>query len=233
VNDPAQAQPYLDLVQAGLRYAPRSTALAAQRDRMQALLQQQKIDQQIASGDPAALTDAVRLAATANDGPRALAAFQRLRTAQPSAPFVASEGRQLVAAAFLGNARALCQQGLLADAAKIAAQGAAALNDDTKLDNAAQRYQLAAEILAARSQPMADPDYQDLRARFESTAAADPDGMQQLEHDLGARVTLPPGGLRALLDQIRTQDPDTSGDAGMDAASAPVDVAAPASGVGQ
>ena len=232
VNDPGQAQQYLDLVQAGLRYAPRSTALAAQRDRMLGLLQQQKIDQQIASGDPASLTDAVRLAASANDGPRALGAFARLRTVQPSDPFVGAEGRQLVSAAFLGNARALCQQGLLADAAKIAAQGASALNDDTRLNNAAQRYQVAAAILAAGSQPIADPDYQDLRARYASTAAADPDGMQQLERDLGARVTLPKGGLRALLDQIKTQNPDTSGDAGVDAASAPDDVAAPASGVG-
>ena len=231
VNDPGQAQQYLDLVQAGLRYAPRSTALAAQRDRMQDLLQQQKIDQQIASGDPASLMDAVRLAASANDGPRALTAFERLRTLQPSDPFVSAEGRQLVAAAFLGNARALCQQGLLADAAKTAAQGAGALSDDARLSNAAQRYQVAASILAARSQPMADPDYQTLRARYASAAAADPDGMQQLEGDLGARVTLPQGGLRALLDQIKTQNPDTSGDVGGDAASTLGGSALPASGV--
>ncbi|SIO55314.1 serine/threonine-protein kinase [Paraburkholderia phenazinium] len=231
VNDPGQAQQYLDLVQAGLRYAPRSTALAAQRDRMQDLLQQQKIDQQIASGDPASLMDAVRLAASANDGPRALTAFERLRTLQPSDPFVSAEGRQLVAAAFLGNARALCQQGLLADAAKTAAQGAGALSDDARLSNAAQRYQVAASILAARSQPMADPDYQTLRARYASAAAADPDGMQQLEGDLGVRVTLPQGGLRALLDQIKTQNPDTSGDVGGDAASTLDGSALPASGV--
>jgi non-specific serine/threonine protein kinase len=136
-----------------------------------------------------------------------------------------------VAAAFLGNARALCQQGLLADAAKTAAQGAGALSDDARLSNAAQRYQVAASILAARSQPMADPDYQTLRARYASAAAADPDGMQQLEGDLGARVTLPQGGLRALLDQIKTQNPDTSGDAGGDAASTLGGSALPASGV--
>ena len=231
VNDPGQAQQYLDLVQAGLRYAPRSTALAAQRDRMQDLVQQQKIDQQIASGDPASLMDAVRLAASANDGPRALTAFERLRTLQPSDPFVGAEGRQLVAAAFLGNARVLCQQGLLADAAKTAAQGAGALSDDARLSNAAQRYQVAASILAARSQPMADPDYQTLRARYASAAAADPDGMQQLERDLGARVTSPQGGLRALLDQIKTQNPDTSGDVGGDASSTLDGSALPASGV--
>jgi non-specific serine/threonine protein kinase len=55
--------------------------------------------------------------------------------------------------------------------------------------------------------------------------------MQQLEGDLGVRVTLPQGGLRALLDQIKTQNPDTSGDVGGDAASTLDGSALPASGV--
>jgi non-specific serine/threonine protein kinase len=187
---------------------------------MQALLQDQKIDEQISSGDAASLTDAVRLAASAKDGPRALTAFDRLRSQQPSDPFVSGEGPRLVAMAFINDARLLCQQGKVADAANIAAQGASALSGDTRLGNAAQRYQVATAILAARGQPLDDPDYDDLHARYANAAQADPDGMQQLEHDLGDSMTLPQGSLSGLLDQIRTQSRNEAGNAASDAVGA-------------
>ncbi|WP_260866040.1 hypothetical protein [Burkholderia gladioli] len=118
VSDPGLAHQTLDLVEVGLRYAPHSPGLAEQRDRMLMLLQQQRIDQQIASSDPAAQVDALRLAASANDGPRALAALNRLRSLQPGSAVLASAAPQLVASAYLGNARVLARRGRLADAAR-------------------------------------------------------------------------------------------------------------------
>jgi non-specific serine/threonine protein kinase len=53
VTDPAQAQQGLDLVNVGLKYAPQSASLIEQRDRLQELLQRQKIDQQIIDANAA------------------------------------------------------------------------------------------------------------------------------------------------------------------------------------
>lgn len=205
VSDPGQAHQILDLVEVGLRYAPHSTGLAEQRDRMLLLLQQQRIDQRIASGDAAAQIDALRLAAAANDGERAIAALKRLRTLQPDNAFLASAGPQLVVSAYLGHARILSRAGKLAEAASVASQGADALSGDLTLGNAAQRYQVAAAIVDARGKPMADPDFQALQARFDAAQAADQEGMQQMERDISASIPLPPGGLSTVLDQIKAQ----------------------------
>jgi non-specific serine/threonine protein kinase len=217
VTDPLLAHRTLDVIEVGLRYAPHSPGLSAQRDRMLQLLQQQRIDQLTASGDAAAQMDALRLAAAANDGARALAALNRMRALEPGNAFLTSGAPQLVANAYLGNARALGRAGHLQDAARVASQGADALSGDQKLGDAAQRYLLAAAILAARDQPMADPDLQALQARFDTAQAADPEAMKQMERDIGASIALPPGGLSALLDQIKARV--ESGDAASAAAS--------------
>ncbi|AJK48394.1 serine/threonine-protein kinase [Burkholderia plantarii] len=215
VGDPGLAHQYLDLVEVGLRYAPHSPGLAEQRDRMLMLLQQQRIDQQIASDDPAAQVEALRLAASAGDGPRALAALNRLRALQPGSAVLTGAGPQFVATAYLGDARALARRGKLAEAASLVSQGADAVQGDARLGAAAQRYLVAAAILAARGRPIADPDFQDLRARYSAAQSADPAGMQQLERDLGASTPLPPGGLGAVLDQLRATAGGASGaDAG-------------------
>jgi non-specific serine/threonine protein kinase len=205
VSEPSQAHQTLDLIEVGLRYAPHSPALAEQRDRILSLLQQQRIDQQIASGDAAAQIDAVRAAAAVYDGTRALAALNRLRTLQPDDAFLVSAGPQLVANAYLGNARMVSRNGKLTDAARIASQGAEAMSGDSRLGAAAQRYRLADEILQARAKPMADPDLQDLQARFSAACDTDADAMRQFERDIGGAIALPPGGLSAVLDQIRAQ----------------------------
>jgi len=208
VIDPKQAHQTLDLVEVGLRYAPRSPGLARQRDHMLLLLQEQRIDQQVATGDAAAQIDAMRGAGAINDGPRAFAALTRLRELQPDNAFLASVGPNLAAAAYLGNARVLSRQGRLPEAASIASQGAAALSGDPKLNDAAQRYQLAAAILGARGKPMTDADSQALQARFDAARAADPECVQQMETDIGASIAMPQGGLSAVLDEIKTQPGD-------------------------
>lgn len=224
VTDAGQAHQTLDLIEVGLRYAPHSPGLAEQRDRMLLLLQQQRIDQQIASGDAAAQIDAIRLAAAANDGARALAALNRLRVLQPGSAFIAGAGAQLVANAYLGNARVLCRAGKLTDAARLAAQGADAVSGDTRLGDAAQRYRVAAAILDARGKPMADPDFQDLQARLAAAQSTDRDGMQQLERDIGVTMPLPPGGLNGVMDQIKARiDSDAAS-----AAAASVSMVSPA-----
>jgi non-specific serine/threonine protein kinase len=208
VSEPPRSHQMLDLIEVGLRYAPHSPGLEAQRDRMLLLLQQQRIDQQIASGDAAAQIDALRLAAAANDGARALAAMNRLRTLQPDNAFLASAGPQLVADAYLGNARAFSRSGALTDAARVASQGVDAMPGDTRLGDAAQRYRLAAAILDARGKPIADPDLQALQARFTAARDTDPAAMRQMERDIGDTIALPQGGLSMVLDQIKAQVED-------------------------
>jgi non-specific serine/threonine protein kinase len=218
VSEPSRAHQMLDLIEVGLRYTPHSPELAEQRDRMLMLLQQQRIDQQIASGDAAAQIDALRLAAAASDGTRAFAALNRLRTLQPDNAFLASAGPQLVANAYLGNARALTRRGALTDAALVASQGADAVPGDTRLGDAAQRYRLAATILEARGKPMVDPDLQALQARFTAARDTDPEAMRQLERDIDGTIALPQGGLSAVLNQIRARaEGDASGAAASDA----------------
>jgi non-specific serine/threonine protein kinase len=60
VINPSQAQQGLDLVNVGLKYAPQSAGLIEQRDRLQELLQQQKIDQQIIDANVASQSEPVQ-----------------------------------------------------------------------------------------------------------------------------------------------------------------------------
>lgn len=219
VFDPARAPQSLKLVDAVLRYDPLSPTLAAQRARLKQLTRAPQLDRQIAQGDEATLIDAIGIAEAANDAAHALAALNRLRSLQPNSTFLWNDGPQLVAAAFIGNARLLCREGKVAEASTLAAQGADALPDDAKLADAAQRYALAAAILAARDTTGVVPDIEDLSGRYAAALEADPIGMHALDSDVGTTITLPNGGLRALLDQIRARTGDAQGASGVSGAS--------------
>jgi non-specific serine/threonine protein kinase len=52
-------------------------------------------------------------------------------------------------------------------------------------------------------------DYEGLQARYDAAQAIDPDGMQQLESDLGVSQKLPVGGLRGVLALLRAKSGDT------------------------
>ncbi|TDY52747.1 non-specific serine/threonine protein kinase [Paraburkholderia rhizosphaerae] len=205
VSDPAKVQPSLSLVDIGLKYDPQSTELNEQRDRLQGLLQQQKIDQQVADDEVASAIDSLRRAAAANDADTAQESFDRLKALQPGNPFLTGVAPQLVSNAYLGDARALCRQGGLTDAANLASQGAKALGALPELSNAAERYELAAALETARKQHLTDVEYQGLQARYDADEALDPDGMKQLDSDIGASRQLPRGGLRGWLAQIKAR----------------------------
>ncbi|CAB3770056.1 serine/threonine-protein kinase [Paraburkholderia solisilvae] len=205
VSDPAKVQQSLDLVNVGLQYDPQSAELIEQHDRLQGLLQQQQIDRQIAGEEVASAIDSVRRAAAANNATGAQESLDRIKALQPSNPFLSGAGPQLVSAAYLNEARALCRQGKLSDAANLALQGAKALGDPAELSNAAERYDLAAAVMNARAQRVTDVDYQGLQARYDAAQATDPAGMTQLDRDLGASRGLPPGGLRDWLAQVKAR----------------------------
>jgi non-specific serine/threonine protein kinase len=205
VSDPARSSQSLDLVRIGLKYDPQSTELLEQRDRLQSMLQQQQIDQQVDDDEVASRIDSVRRAAAANDAQSAQQSLDRIRALQPANSFLTGAGPQLVTNAYLGEARALCRQGKLADAAGVAAQGAKALGAPVELSNAAERYDLAAALAKARSGHISEVDYEGLQARYDAAQAADPDGLKQLDGDIKASQTLPGGGLRNWLAQVRAQ----------------------------
>jgi serine/threonine protein kinase len=225
VRDPAKLQQSLDLVNVGLKYEPQSTELNEQHDRLQGLLQQQKMDQQINDDEVASAIDSLRRAAAVNDPALAQEALDRIKALQPDNAFLAGAGPQLVGNAYLSEARALCRQGKLADAASVASQGAKALSTPPELSNAAERYDLAAALNAAlanaRTQHVTDVEYQGLHARYDAAEATDPDGMKQLDNDLGASRTLPRGGLRGWLAQIRARVHDPLNGARVGAQRAP------------
>jgi non-specific serine/threonine protein kinase len=172
---------------------------------LQSLLQQQQIDQQVDDDEVASRIDSVRRAAAANDAQGAQQSLDRIRALQPANPFVTGAGPQLVTNAYLGEARTLCRQGRLADAANLAAQGAKALGAPADLSNAAERYDLAAALAKARAAHVTDVDYEGLQARYDAAEAADPDGLKQLDSDIKASRGLPGGGLRNWLAQIKAQ----------------------------
>jgi non-specific serine/threonine protein kinase len=209
ISDPDKVQQGLDLVDVGLKYDPQSTELNEQRDRLQELLQQQKIDQQVADDEVASAMDSLRRAAAANDPALAQQSFDRIKALQPDNPFLAGAGPQLVGNAYLSEARTLCRQGKLSDAANLTSQGAKALGAPAGLSNAAERYDLAAALQNALTRHLTDMEYQGLQARYDAAAATDPDGMKQLENDVGASRQLPRGGLRGWLAQIKAHARDT------------------------
>jgi non-specific serine/threonine protein kinase len=214
VSDPARLPQSLDLVRIGLKYDPQSTELLEQRDRLQSLLQQQQIDQQVDDDEVASRIDAVRRAAAANDAQSAQQSLDRIRALQPANPFLTGAGPQLVTNAYLNEARALCRQGKLADAANVAAQGANALGASVELGNAAERYDLAAALAKARSGHVTDIDYEGLQARYDAAETTDPDGLKQLDSDIKASRSLPVGGLRSWLAQVKAQVREPSSGAG-------------------
>ncbi|WP_426664508.1 protein kinase domain-containing protein [Rhodanobacter aciditrophus] len=196
----------LALVNFGLQYAPRSAPLLAQRDKLAALQTQvqAQLDQEAATAEVASRIESVRRAAAAHDSAKALESLARIRTLQPGHPFLAKEGPQLVASAYLGQADEQFQHGRYQAASNVLGQGLKALGSRSDLRNAQLRYELVAALLKAGGQPLADADYQRLRTQLAVARKADAQGLDQLESDLKQHGRLPQGSLAALLDSLRS-----------------------------
>src|SRR6185437_11518287 len=187
-TDPMHLPQDLALVNFGLQYAPQSAPLLAQRDKLTALQSQAQaqLDQEAATAEVATRIESVRRAAAADDSAKALESLTRIRSLQPDNPFLAKEGPQLLASAYLGQADDAFQRGKYQAASSLLAQGLKALGNRSDLRNAQARYELAAVLLKANGQPLTDAQ-----------------GLDELESELKQHGHLAQGSLAALLDSLK------------------------------
>ena len=195
----------LALVNFGLQYAPQSAPLLAQRDKLAALQSQAqaKLDQEAATAEVESRIESVRRAAAADDSAKALESLARIRALQPDNPFLAKDGPQLVAQAYLGQADAQFLRGRYAAASSLLAQAQQNLGNRSDLRNALARYELAAALLKANGRPLAEADYQRLRSQLAAARKADAPGLAELESALKQHGRLPQGDLSSLLDSLK------------------------------
>ncbi|MEW9623765.1 protein kinase domain-containing protein [Rhodanobacter geophilus] len=195
----------LALVNLGLQYAPQSAPLLAQRDKLTALQgqAQAQLDQEAATAEVDSRIESVRRAAAADDSAKALESLARIRSLQPDNPFLAKEGPQLVASAYLGQADEQFQHGKYLAASNVLAQGLKALGNRSDLRNAQLRYGLVAALSKANGQPLAETDYQRLRSQLATARKADAQGLDEMESDLKQHGHLPQGSLAAWLDSLK------------------------------
>lgn len=217
----------LALVNFGLQYAPQSAPLLAQRDKLAALQTQAQaeLDREAATAEVESRIESVRQAAAANDSAKALESLARIRTLQPDNPFLAKEGPQLVAQAYLGQADAQFQRGRYTAASNVLAQAQKDLGSRSDLRNAQARYELAAALLKANGRPLVEADYQRLRGQLAAARKADAQGLADLESALKQHGRLPQGDLSSLLDSLK---PSATAAAATPAAPPPATPTAPA-----
>jgi non-specific serine/threonine protein kinase len=204
-SDPMQLPQISALVDMGLKYVPQSAVLKAQRSRIDALQQQQqaKLDQESAAAEVAADIESMKRAAAANDVSKAQKAFARISALQPDADFLKTQGPQLLAEAYLGQAGDASQHGRYQGAADTVARGLKVLGTRPDLRNAQQRYALVAALMKARSETPAATDIDSMRQQLVAARRADPDGLGQLEKDMKLNGQLPQGNLADLLASLK------------------------------
>src|SRR6185312_10254165 len=124
-----------------------------------------------------------------------------------------------------GQADDAFQRGKYQAASSLLAQGLKALGNRSDLRNAQARYELAAALLKANGQPLADADYQRLRSQLAAARKADAQGLDELESELKQHGHLAQGSLAALLDSLKPSA--TAAAAAAPAAPVPAAPAAP------
>jgi non-specific serine/threonine protein kinase len=211
-NDPTNLQKNLDQVRFGLQYAPADAALLAQQDRLQALQQQaqSQLDQAAADAEVAARIESLRRAAAANDIAKAQKSLARIQVLQPANPILQVEGPQLLADAYLGQARSSCQQRKWNGAIALVVQGIKRLGNRLDLRNAQARYQLVSALMAARNQTLSSADYQRLQQQLAQIRHNDPDGIAEVESDLRDNGSLPQGSLDGLMLALKARVSDAA-----------------------
>jgi non-specific serine/threonine protein kinase len=206
-TDPLQLQQASNLVNLGLQYAPQSSALRAQRSRLDTLQQQQEaqLNQESAAAEVTARIESLKRAAAANDIGKAEESLARIRTLQPDNPFLSEEGPQLLAGAYLRQADVSIQRGRYQSASDLLAKGIKTLGNRSELRNAKQRDDLLAAVMNARGKPVAAADLDRMKKQLADARKADPDGLKQLEADLKQRGQLQ-GTLADLLNSMQPSE---------------------------
>lgn len=206
-TDPLQLQQASNLVNLGLQYAPQSSALRAQRSRLDTLQQQQEaqLNQESAAAEVTARIESLKRAAAANDIGKAEESLARIRTLQPDNAFLSEEGPQLLAGAYLRQADVSIQRGRYQSASDLLAKGIKTLGNRSELRNAKQRDDLLAAVMNARGKPVAAADLDRMKKQLADARKADPDGLKQLETDLKQRGQLQ-GTLADLLNSMQPSE---------------------------
>ena len=205
VTAPAQVQRATSVVAMGLQYVPDSRPLLAQHDRLAALQAQQQA--QLAAESAAAEVDSrinsLKRAAAAHDIGKAGESLARIRSLQPDNPFLAKEGPQLLADAYLGEANDLAGAGKYRLAADTLAKGAQAMGQRADLRDARTRMTFVADLMRARGRPLGADEIQRLRDQLAALDKTDAQGLDALQKTLKMRGALPEGSFAQMLDTLR------------------------------
>ncbi|GLQ87399.1 bifunctional serine/threonine-protein kinase/formylglycine-generating enzyme family protein [Dyella flagellata] len=206
-TDPLQLQQASNLVNLGLQYEPQSSALRAQRTRLDTLLQQQEaqLNQESIAAEVTSRIESVKRAAAANDIGKAEESLARIRALQPDNPFLAQDGPQLLAAAYLAQADTAVQRGRYQSASELLARGLKSLGNRPELRKAKARYDLLAAVMNARGKPVSAADFDRMQKQLADARKTDPDGLKQLESDLKQRGQLQ-ATLSDLLDSMKPSE---------------------------
>jgi len=223
-NDPSQLPQASRAVDLGLHYAPKSAPLLAQRSRLDALQQQvqAQLAQESAAAEVTSRIESMKRAAAANDVAKAQEALARIRTLQPDNSFLASEGPQLLATAYLGQASDAVRRGRYQTAADTLARGIKALGNRDDLRQAKARYDLVAEAMKARTGGASATELARLRQQLSRVQKDDPSAVAALEADMKLHGQLPQGSLSALLDSLKPSQPAVVPSASATVAAPPV-----------
>ena len=205
VTAPGQVQRAASVVALGLQYVPDSRPLLVQHDRLEALQAQQQA--QLAAESTAAEVDSrinsLKRAAAAHDIGKAGESLARIRSLQPDNPFLAKEGPQLLANAYLGEANDLAGAGKYRLAADALAKGTQAMGQRTDLRDARTRMTFVADLMRARGRPLGADEIQRLRDQLAALDKADAQGLNALQKTLKMRGALPEGSFAQLLDTLK------------------------------
>ncbi|HEV2539171.1 MAG TPA: bifunctional serine/threonine-protein kinase/formylglycine-generating enzyme family protein [Frateuria sp.] len=206
-TDPLHLPQDLALVDFGLTLAPQSAPLKAARGQLAALdkQQQDRLAQESAAAEVAARIESVKRAAAAGDTAKAQESLARIRALAPQDPFLASEGPQLLADAYLGQAREAFRKSRYQSAADVLARAIGALGARPDLARANARYGLAAELVKARGHAVAPAELERMHQQLAQVRRADADALATLEADMKLRGQLPEGSLAALLDALQPE----------------------------
>lgn len=226
-TQPPQVQRASSMVALGLAYAPVSRKLIAQRARLAALQQQAqaKLAQESADAEVASRIESMKRAAAAHDIAKATDSLNRIRALQPNNDFLASQGPQLLAQAYLGQADSLMGRGEYQRAADMLGRSLDAVGNRSDLRNARARDAFVAALMKARKHPPDAAGIQRLRKQLASLRKTDVSGVDALESDLKLHGELPQGSsLADLVEGLRPGNAVTSA-----APSAPIAAAQPSS----
>jgi non-specific serine/threonine protein kinase len=204
-NTPAEVEQAANMVAMALTYAPESKPLLAQRDRLAALQQQQQA-QLAAEGDVAEVASRIqslKSAAAAHDVAKATESLARIRSLQPDNPFLKTDGPQLLADAYMGQARSLAEQGKYRAAADTLGKGVQDVGSNKDLLGASARMDFVADLMSARDQTVRPSDIQRFRNRLAALDKADPDAVATLQQNLKVHGALPGGSFAAVVASLK------------------------------